>query len=213
MNGPNKFYVYEHWRPDKGVCFYVGKGHGKRAWDMKNMRNLHHRAVTSKLTAMGYAVDVRIVMKDMEEESSLDLEIERIAYYGMDNLTNMTGGGDGLKNPSQETRKKISESQKRRYKENPEERKKMSLARKGRKASDETRAKLSASSKGRKHTPEVCARISAARKEAGIPTHVREAQRKAVTGRTRAPFSEETKEKMRLAALRREADKRLKQEA
>lgn len=20
------FYVYEHWRPDKGECFYVGKG-------------------------------------------------------------------------------------------------------------------------------------------------------------------------------------------
>ena len=27
------FYVYEHWRPDKNVCFYVGKGKGKRAVD------------------------------------------------------------------------------------------------------------------------------------------------------------------------------------
>jgi hypothetical protein len=27
-----KFYVYEHWRPDKDVCFYVGKGHGRRAY-------------------------------------------------------------------------------------------------------------------------------------------------------------------------------------
>lgn len=31
----NNFYVYEHWRPDTGVCFYVGKGKEKRAWDMK----------------------------------------------------------------------------------------------------------------------------------------------------------------------------------
>lgn len=25
------FYVYEHWRPDKDVCFYVGKGSKGRA--------------------------------------------------------------------------------------------------------------------------------------------------------------------------------------
>ena len=25
-NGLEIFYVYEHWRPDKSVCFYVGKG-------------------------------------------------------------------------------------------------------------------------------------------------------------------------------------------
>ena len=25
------YYVYEHWRPDKDVCFYVGKGKGGRA--------------------------------------------------------------------------------------------------------------------------------------------------------------------------------------
>jgi hypothetical protein len=22
----NSFYVYEHWRPDKDICFYVGEG-------------------------------------------------------------------------------------------------------------------------------------------------------------------------------------------
>ena len=25
------FYVYEHWRPDKDTCFWVGKGKGDRA--------------------------------------------------------------------------------------------------------------------------------------------------------------------------------------
>lgn len=29
------YYVYEHWRPDKSACFYVGKGkYQKRAFDM-----------------------------------------------------------------------------------------------------------------------------------------------------------------------------------
>ena len=46
----NIFYVYEHVRPDTGVCFYVGKGKGKRAWNMKD-RNAHHRAIQSKLKA------------------------------------------------------------------------------------------------------------------------------------------------------------------
>lgn len=60
---------------------------------------------------------------------------------------------------------------------------------------------------------EHCAKISAARKAAGIPDHVREAHRIAVTGRKRAPFTEETKAKMRVAAAAREAAKRAKKEA
>lgn len=38
----NQFYVYEHFRPDKGVCFYVGKGkYPKRAWDMRTRSRWH----------------------------------------------------------------------------------------------------------------------------------------------------------------------------
>ena len=29
--GPSDFYVYEHWRPDLNVPFYVGKGKNGRA--------------------------------------------------------------------------------------------------------------------------------------------------------------------------------------
>ena len=49
MNG--KFYVYEHWRPDRGECFYVGKGHGRRAYDMRRGRNRWHKFMQEKLVS------------------------------------------------------------------------------------------------------------------------------------------------------------------
>lgn len=210
MSEDRPFYVYEHWRPDTGACFYVGKGRDKRAWDMSNMRNRHHKAIVSKLTSMGLCADVRIVFKHLAEEDAFKIEIDLIAQYGIENLANLTAGGEGLKSPSAETRAKISASQKKRFRDNPEELVRMSQQRKGRKPSAETRKKLSDAGKGRTHTEDARRRISAARKAAGIPAHVREAQRVAVTGKKRAPFSEETIAKMRIAAKKREEQKRLR---
>jgi len=34
------YYVYEHWRPDKDICFYVGKGKGSRANSWKKIKEL-----------------------------------------------------------------------------------------------------------------------------------------------------------------------------
>ena len=58
------FYVYEHWRPDTNVCFYVGKGKGNRAWAM-NRRNKHHKSVQSKLTSLGLSVYVKIIIENI----------------------------------------------------------------------------------------------------------------------------------------------------
>jgi hypothetical protein len=208
MKDGNIFYIYEHWRPDTGTCFYVGKGKDKRAWNMKSMRNRHHMAITSKLTAMGFCVDVRIVCKDMSEEDAFNLEIERIALYGIDNLSNMTSGGDGLKNPSKETREKISRSQKIRF-SNPEELKKLSFARKGKKTSAETKAKLSEVGKGRRHTQDTKEKMRNSAKIRGISQTTREAQKLAVTGKKRPPFTEETRKKMSEASKIREQRRRL----
>jgi len=166
------FYVYEHWRPDTNTCFYVGKGKNKRAWDLKNMRNRHFKAVISKLISLGLAVDIRIFANNLSEEDAIQLEIERIAFYGMENLTNMTSGGDGLKNPTEETRKKISDAHKKRF-ENPEERQKMSLIKKGTKVSEETKAKISRASKLRRATPETKLNMSIAAKKRGISHETR----------------------------------------
>jgi hypothetical protein len=203
------FYVYEHWRMDKGVCFYVGKGKGNRAWKVKTQRNRHHAAIVKKLEKTGYIVDVRIVKSDMFEADALELEKQLIAFHGFDHLTNKTNGGDGLTSPTEETRKKMSASQLKRFRECPEELEKMSLARKGRKTSEETKKKLSLLNRGRKMPAEARAKMKEAAKLRGISQSTREAQRLAVTGKKRSPFTEETKKKMSEAAKVREAKKKL----
>ena len=92
------FYVYEHWRPDKNVCFYVGKGHGPRAYVLKRGKNHRYNNTVSKVVAAGFAVEVRIIAKGMEEAAAFALEIERIAFWRGQghHLTNQTAGGRRL---------------------------------------------------------------------------------------------------------------------
>lgn len=201
------FYVYEHWRPDTGACFYVGKGKDKRAWDMKNMRNRHHMAITSKLTSLGFCADVRIVVDQVSEEVALNLEIDRIAMYGMENLSNMTSGGDGLRNPSKETREKISQSQKARFAK-PGARDAVSRQNKGRITSEETKLKLAITSKGHRHSVETIEKMKAAAKVRGVSDITRKANKVALTGKKRAPFTEETRKKMSDASKIRELRRR-----
>ena len=201
------FYVYEHWRPDTGTCFYVGKGKDKRAWDMKNMRNRHHMAITSKLTSLGFCVDVRVVVDQISEETALNLEIDRIAMYGMENLSNMTSGGDGLRNPSKETREKISQSQKARFAK-PGARDAVSRQNKGRVTSEETKLKLAITSKGHRHSIETIEKMKAAAKVRGVSDITRKANKTALTGKKRAPFTEETRKKMSDASKIREQRRR-----
>lgn len=108
----NIFYVYEHWRPDTGTCFYVGKGKARRAWDLRNDRNERHMAVVAELTATGLTVDVRIVVCNLSSATAFALEIDRIAFYGLENLTNMNAGGGGVTEHSLEALAKISAASK-----------------------------------------------------------------------------------------------------
>ena len=104
--GGGKFYVYEHWRLDRDECFYVGKGSGRRAYDM-SCRNRHHKAIQSKLNRIGFAMEVRIVASGLSEDSAFNLEVERIKYWteaGAD-LANRTYGGEGVKYPKSEAHK------------------------------------------------------------------------------------------------------------
>lgn len=109
----SKFYVYEHWRPDRDECFYVGKGHGKRANKM-SCRNRHHTAIQAKLSRLGMAVEVRMVQVGIEESAAHSLEVDRIAFWrlaGID-LANLTDGGEGSAGLSHmvEQRRKNSEA-------------------------------------------------------------------------------------------------------
>ena len=110
------FYVYLHKRSD-GSVFYVGKGKDKRAFCKKD-RNPYWRKVVKK----NGGFDVEIIYEGLDEETAFAKEVETIAFYGMDNLTNMTLGGvstTGMRHTS-ETRKLQSEIMHERLKNNPE---------------------------------------------------------------------------------------------
>lgn len=123
MKKDRKFYVYEHIRLDTMECFYVGKGHGKRAYVMQ--RNKHHDSICKK-----YGYIVHIVKDNLSEQESFELErdlIEDYVFnlgYGIDilglndydhnedsYLTNLTMGGEGVSGrvKSSEERKKLSD--------------------------------------------------------------------------------------------------------
>jgi hypothetical protein len=175
-----RFYVYEHWRPDEGVIFYVGKGQKRRAWDTHRGRNRWHKFIFAKLKAIGMKHEVRIVHKGMKEVDALAKERELIAQWralGAD-LVNLTDGGEGPSGLVHSEEWKAS----------------MAVKMLGRKMSDEARAKLSASMTGntnglgkkkpkhaidavkafhtgRKRTPEQCARIAAANQRKFLGRH------------------------------------------
>lgn len=90
------YYVYEHWRPDTGLPFYVGKGHRGRAGCLQRV-NKKHSAVVNKLRRLGLNVVVRIVFAGVTEQMAFSLEKAQIAYWqrrGL-SLANRTPGGEG----------------------------------------------------------------------------------------------------------------------
>jgi hypothetical protein len=190
-----KFYVYEHWRSDINVPFYVGKGHGSRSSDMLNGRNSTHVAMRSQLAALGVSIQIRIVANRLSEEAAFAMERERIAYWrdaGF-GLVNLSCGGEGCSG----------------YKHTPEAIAKTVAFHTGRKRSAETRARIAARAAGRKvntaviemlasinrgkkryFTEEHKANIGAASKGRPMPPHVKEALRLSHVGKPRIQTAE-----------------------
>lgn len=212
-----KFYVYEHWRPDFDLPFYVGKGSASR-FDPNRTRNKHHSNIKNKLKKLGMCVEVRMVAFGLSEDDALRLEIERIAFWkerGIE-LSNKTAGGDGLKSPPEDVLEKMRAASKKRWASpverekasavttlamsNPEVRAKLSKAQSGKKASDETRAKMSASQLGHVVSKEARGKISKA--------HLGNTYGSKTRGKPRPKMSDDTKAKMRDAQrARREREK------
>jgi hypothetical protein len=93
MNTQEKFYIYEHVRPDTGAVFYVGKGCRDRAFRASS-RNEYWNRIVKK--AGGFKVS--FVCSDSDEEFIMFAEQERIDQLkrlGI-SLCNVTAGGDGL---------------------------------------------------------------------------------------------------------------------
>ena len=73
----------------------------------KKSRNVHWRNIVNKV---GY--DVEILYENISWEEACEKEIQLIKNYGrmdlkLGSLVNMSDGGEGLHNPSQETRDKL----------------------------------------------------------------------------------------------------------
>ena len=160
------FYVYEHWRPDRNECFYVGKGKRSRA-NMMRRRNKFHAAIQNKLARLGLAVEVRIIAHGLTEAEAFDLERTRIALWQSDgaDLANMTKGGDGIFgfSHSKETREKMSRSALG-VKKSDEAKKNMSLAKRGKSCFPPSLQKAILAKTGRPTPPEVRAKMSEAAK-------------------------------------------------
>ena len=89
----NIYYVYAHYRIGDDVPFYVGMGHGQRAY-CKHNRNPHWNNVVNKS-----GIEVRFLLNNLLKFDALCMEAMYINAYGRANqgkgpLVNMTDGGD-----------------------------------------------------------------------------------------------------------------------
>lgn len=165
----NDFYVYEHYRPDTGLCFYVGKGQKNRA-RRTDGRNSYWKRIVNKLKDNGLSYEIKIIVENLTNEEATETEIATIACWkeaGV-SLSNMTEGGEGAlgRCPSEETRQKMAAA-----------------------------ARRTCNSRGHVPTEETKRKMSEAWNK--ISDRVRENMRKAWERRRLVGISEETKEKTR----------------
>ena len=215
--------VYIHKRNDTNNVFYVGIGNSKYRATSKTGRSEYWKRIVNK-----HGREVEIIAKDLTWADACKLEVLLISQYGRldlktGNLVNMTDGGEGMSNPSKETRAKLSKSKMGNtntlgFKHSEETKRKVSESRLGVKLSkehceaiskgkigtilsDEHRANLSKANKGRispmkdkKMSNESRLKMSNTRKGVALSENHKESISKSNKGRV---FSEEHKANLR----------------
>lgn len=188
-------YLYKHIRNDNNTVFYIGIGrYKKRAYSTKG-RNTHWNNIANKY---GYYVD--IIEENISWEMACEKEKYWIKLYGREDLkegtlVNMTDGGDGQigRVVTDETKLKISLANIHKTLTS-EHKNKISQSIKGKSLSETHKKNLSESLMGKPHSDVHKLNISKSMKGKGV-------------GKT---HSEETKEKIRNAVLKKIAEKNKK---
>ena len=128
------YYTYAYLREDR-TPYYIGKGKDNRAYE-KRRKGIKPPNDKSRII---------LLKQNLTEEEAFRHEVYMIAVFGRKDLGtgilhNRTDGGEGIKNPSKETRKKMSDSHKGEKHYNY-----------GKSLSEEHKKKLSNVQKGEKH--------------------------------------------------------------
>jgi hypothetical protein len=138
------YYTYAYLREDK-TPYYIGKGKGRRAYK-KHQKGISVPKDKSRII---------FLKQNLTEEEAFKHEIYMIDVFGRKDLRtgilrNMTNGGEGNSNPSDETRRKMSVAKKGKTR-SEETKRKMSVAQKGKTFSEEHRKNMSDARKGENH--------------------------------------------------------------
>lgn len=189
----SNFYVYAYLRNKDsttgktGTPYYIGKGNGNRAY-------VKHFAPVPKNHS-----NIIFIQQNLTEQQAHDLEKKLIAEYGRKDLGtgilhNRTDGGEGISNPSLDTRKKLAYAKRN---ESAETRLKRSIAAKNRvrqPCSEETKRKISEANIGKKRTNEVKEKLSIAKINKPLAVEHRNKISKTLKGKPKAPFSDQHRE-------------------
>ena len=189
----SEFYVYAYLRNKDsitgktGTPYYIGKGIGNRAY-------VKHFASVPKNQS-----NIIFIEQNLTEQQAHDLEKKLIAEYGRKDLGtgilhNRTDGGEGISNPSIDTRKKLAYAKRN---ESADTRLKRSIAAKNRirtPCSEETKRKISEANTGKKRTDDVKEKQSLIKKGKALSVEHKNKISKTLLGRSKAPFSDQHRE-------------------
>lgn len=140
------YYVYAHYRKTDNSIFYVGVAKSLKRFTSKYSRNKYWKNIVDKNNYY-----YKILFESNKWEDCLNKEIELISYYGRLDLNtgvlcNMTNGGEGCVNLSNESKQKISNKLKG-IKHNEDFKNKAKKRQTGVKLSEETKRRMSISHK------------------------------------------------------------------
>lgn len=199
MSEDRRFYVYVHRKKSDLSPFYVGKGHGRRAWETSEKRRSAHWANIAKK----HGVFVEIYQDSLTEDEAFSAEKQLIAELKSlgAKLVNQTDGGEGAagvkmteekkailraalvghkfnlgRKFSPEVRQRMSEAQKKAY----EQGRRPSFE--GKSHSPMTKRLLSNKLKGRKFSDETKEKMRQARLGKKMPEEVKEKIREKCSG-------------------------------